>query len=723
MSPAAPPRVPGLPILGNTLAILRDPTAFLVDAYERLGPAFRVSAFGQPYTVMAGREALEFLRTVGEQHFSRATFYQRFAHELGAREFILGVQGDRHRQLRKTMQLGFSRQVAGPYVASMIEEVRKRAGTWRVGRPVRVPDLMAALAFDAYSLVMAGRPLPEYFQDALVYSETIMRVGAQVRPPLLLSLPRYRRAKRRVFGLMRGLLQEHRAHGGDPEREFDVFHALLDATREDQTAFTDADIIATALYGFVGSLVYLNRVLSYLLYELLKDPQLREEAIREADAFFASGNLTSQGLRQMPTLRHAYLETLRFHPVALGLPFLVEEDFDFCGSRIRKGDRVVLTPLPVHFSTKVYANPHRFDSGRCAEPRREIHAAGAFAPFGFAGRVCAAVGLVEIIGLATTATLLHVADWRLEPPDYTVTTRVNPLPGPESRFTIRMIGLRTPKAAASALPQPDDVLTAPSMEWSSPAWTELLARVESVRYERGALIIREGDVAAQFFIVTEGQVEVFKHLEPDGERLLATLGAGDYFGEIGLLRRVRRTASVRATTAVRALVVDRETFVGMISESDVVSEQIAEMVRRRTTATRLSDALPHLDRDRLGRLLPNVRLTRYAAGTTIIRQGDTADAFFVVARGRVEVVVQRGPSSHEHVLQELAAGEWFGEAGILQGTPRTATVRVTSGADAEVLVLLKDDFQSLMNESAATRTDVLTMMSRRLEALEDRLNR
>ncbi len=61
----------------------------------------------------------------------------------------------------------------------------------------------------------------------------------------------------------------------------------------DSTTFTDADIVATALYGFVGTLVYQNRVLAYLLYEVLqKDAALRDAITAEADALFSGGPVT-----------------------------------------------------------------------------------------------------------------------------------------------------------------------------------------------------------------------------------------------------------------------------------------------------------------------------------------------------------------------------------------------------------------------------------------------
>ena len=70
----------------------------------------------------------------------------------------------------------------------------------------------------------------------------------------------------------------------------------------------------------------------------------------------------------------------------------------------------------------------------------------------------------------------------------------------------------------------------------------------------GAVVFRQGDVGDRWFVIESGEVEVIG----DG-RVVATLGAGEGFGEIALLRRSRRTATVvaRGDVRLRALHSDR----------------------------------------------------------------------------------------------------------------------------------------------------------------------
>jgi CRP-like cAMP-binding protein len=67
--------------------------------------------------------------------------------------------------------------------------------------------------------------------------------------------------------------------------------------------------------------------------------------------------------------------------------------------------------------------------------------------------------------------------------------------------------------------------------------------------DAGEELVREGDYAYEMFAIEDGSVEVRQ-----GDEVLATLGAGEVFGETGVLEREQRNATVVATTPVRAIV-------------------------------------------------------------------------------------------------------------------------------------------------------------------------
>ena len=80
----------------------------------------------------------------------------------------------------------------------------------------------------------------------------------------------------------------------------------------------------------------------------------------------------------------------------------------------------------------------------------------------------------------------------------------------------------------------------------------------------GGVVIAEGDPGDLFYVVADGEVEV-SHAGLG----VGTLGAGEQFGEIALLRETSRTATVAATCATRLIAIDGRDFVDAVSSSEV----------------------------------------------------------------------------------------------------------------------------------------------------------
>jgi len=79
----------------------------------------------------------------------------------------------------------------------------------------------------------------------------------------------------------------------------------------------------------------------------------------------------------------------------------------------------------------------------------------------------------------------------------------------------------------------------------------------------------------------------------------------------------------------------------------------------------------------------------------IIRQGDPADNFYVIAEGEVEVTQTEAEDPTARVLRRLGRGQFFGEIGLLSRVPRTATVTAVSGGS--LVVLGKEEFLQLVS--------------------------
>jgi CRP-like cAMP-binding protein len=98
---------------------------------------------------------------------------------------------------------------------------------------------------------------------------------------------------------------------------------------------------------------------------------------------------------------------------------------------------------------------------------------------------------------------------------------------------------------------------------------QVAAIAEQVEVPEGEVLIREGEPGRDFFAIVEGSVELRK-----GNRRIATLGAGDFVGEIALLTNAPRTATVRSSSPVSALRVTRQGFSTLLEASPRMRDKV-----------------------------------------------------------------------------------------------------------------------------------------------------
>jgi len=101
------------------------------------------------------------------------------------------------------------------------------------------------------------------------------------------------------------------------------------------------------------------------------------------------------------------------------------------------------------------------------------------------------------------------------------------------------------------------------------------------QFPRGHVIVREGDQALGFFLILSGRAEVVKRADGPNPRVLSTLGAGDFFGEMGLLDGYLRSASVRASVDTECLVLSRWDFLAEVRMSPFIAVQMLPVLSRR----------------------------------------------------------------------------------------------------------------------------------------------
>ena len=132
----------------------------------------------------------------------------------------------------------------------------------------------------------------------------------------------------------------------------------------------------------------------------------------------------------------------------------------------------------------------------------------------------------------------------------------------------------------------------------------------------------------------------------------------------------------------------------------------------------LTHALPKLSAEQVAEVSPKLVRRAYGPGEVIINQGDTPDRFYIVIDGQAEVW-HEGLGGQSDEIDMRYPGEYFGEVGLLQDRPRSATVRAPEDGRVEVLTMERQDFLELMHDSKATEMNVAQEMIQRLISLAE----
>jgi putative peptide zinc metalloprotease protein len=197
--------------------------------------------------------------------------------------------------------------------------------------------------------------------------------------------------------------------------------------------------------------------------------------------------------------------------------------------------------------------------------------------------------------------------------------------------------------------------------------SELAGRVRLRTIHSGRPVVRQGERATAFYVVRSGTLQIVEEDSEGNDHALRTLGRGEAFGELGLVRGTPRAVTVRALEESQVFEINKGAF----------EQLLAEMVHSPTFAPTLQSVaelaeipcFAHLENDERAELFRYGEWITIPPGRIVMRKGRAGDSFYAIRSGRVEV--KEGGKQ----IAVLGPGEYFGEVALLMDVPRTATVR------------------------------------------------
>jgi CRP-like cAMP-binding protein/Fe-S-cluster-containing hydrogenase component 2/thioredoxin reductase len=221
--------------------------------------------------------------------------------------------------------------------------------------------------------------------------------------------------------------------------------------------------------------------------------------------------------------------------------------------------------------------------------------------------------------------------------------------------------------------------------------------------KNGETVFRRNDYTNSLYCIVEGEVSVYPELEDDAD-VRVVLGAGAFFGEMGLISGRRRNASVVAGPGCVLVETPRRSMLKLLGSVESVKRILdQESVQRAVQiflGVRMSDT-------ELRFLAQGAEIRSYGAGQVLFQQGDEADGLYLIRRG--SVTVSRLLAGREIVLSYVAAGNYVGEMALISSAPRSATVRAAVATEAVVLKAARVKRVLAGNETLRAEVDEMAL--------------
>jgi cytochrome P450 len=395
--------------LARTKRFAEDPLPLLLEAYERYGPIFTLRLFHGNVVFMLGPAANHYLTVSHASNFVwRESHFRDLIGLMG--DGLLTIDGEFHRRSRLIMLPAFHREHIAASADTIVEETNRALAQFTPGATIDLYAWTRHLALRVAMRALFGLDpdgpqaraidAAELFEEALSFysTEYFLRI---LRGPFT-PWAKLQQAARKLDTLIYSEISSRRSTGA---RGHDILSLLLDAHDEEGNTLSDLQIRDEVMTLLFAGHDTTTSTVSFMFYELARQPRIVERLIAEQDAQLQGGQPTASQLMsgELTALEMVLDETLRKYPPAWIGPRRSLEAFEFEGRTVPARAFVNYCSWASHHLPDVFDEPEEFRPERFAPEARAALPKGAYVPFGGGSRTCIGMrfGQLEVRAIAT----------------------------------------------------------------------------------------------------------------------------------------------------------------------------------------------------------------------------------------------------------------------------------------------------------------------------------
>jgi cytochrome P450 len=423
----------GLPFVGQTLAMLRDPIGNAHKRYEKYGPVSWGKILGRRMVALQGPEAAEAVLVNRDKAFANGPAWSFFIGPFFYRGIML-LDFDEHLHHRRIMQQAFTRDRLRGYQQAMGSGIGSGLEAWQPG-PFKVLPHMKQLTLDLATDVFMGVELDRKEADRInrAFVDAVRAGLAIVRYPVPgLRWSNGLKARKVLEEFFYRHLPAKRANGGE-----DLFSALCEAETDDGHRFSDEDVVNHMIFVLMAAHDTSTITMTTMLYYLAKNPEWQEK-VRAESLALGKPVLEFEDLDTLVSLDLVMKESLRLVAPVPGLPRHTVKDTSILGYHVPAGTTVTVSPNVNHHLAEYWPDPDRFDPDRFAKHRREdkVHQY-AWEPFGGGVHKCIGLHFAGMQIKSVMHQLLLRYRWSV-PADYEWPLDMSTLPVPKDGLPVTL---------------------------------------------------------------------------------------------------------------------------------------------------------------------------------------------------------------------------------------------------------------------------------------------
>ncbi|XP_029475736.1 cytochrome P450 2G1-like isoform X2 [Rhinatrema bivittatum] len=435
-----PPGPTPLPFIGNILQVKpNDMLKSFRKLHKKYGPVYVIYFRNVPILVLNGCDAVkEALIDNADVFGARATplGFTKFFSEYG----IISSNGERWKQLRRfalmTMRnFGMGKRSIEERIQEeaqfLVEELQKTKGspfdpTFYISRSIS--NIICSIVF-GYRFDYQDEKFLKLLKLLNEFSKLLDSPFSQIFnlfPHIMQYIPGpHLRVIENMTCLKEFIIEKKKVHERslDPNcpRDFiDCFLIKMEKEKQNPASeFNDDNLVMSTLNLFFAGTETTSTTLRYAFLILLKNPEIKENVVREIDLVIGQDRAPAvEDRSKMPYTDAVIHEVQRFADIVpLGVPHVVTQDIEFRGYTIPKETMVITALTTVLKDPKWFKNPDSFDPGHFLDENGAFKKNDAFMPFSAGKRICLGEGLARMELFLIFTTILQ---------NFTLTTTKDP---------------------------------------------------------------------------------------------------------------------------------------------------------------------------------------------------------------------------------------------------------------------------------------------------------